>query len=186
MTTVSAEKSTASGMNDLFHGGFHQLHADNQNQHCHHQPRKIFISGVSIGMVCVRRLLCQTKAKERHHRGGCIRKVIHRIGNNRNRARTEALPQACRKTEAHCRKCRPRLPACLHQYAPAYSPHPYNFLQKALTKALSYPLPPIFSSSFFIRLSYYHITLKSELQPQTTATLHKKSPLFLFRNRGTV
>ena len=40
--------------------------------------------------------------------------------------------------------------------------------------------PPIFSSSFFIRLSYYHITLKSELQPQTTATLHKKAPYSFF------
>ena len=84
-------------MNDLFYRGFHQLHADNQNQHCHHQPRKIFISGVSIGMVCVRRLLCQTKAKESHHRGGCIRKVIHRIGNNRNRARQKPCHKLAEK-----------------------------------------------------------------------------------------
>ena len=55
----------------------------NYHDHCRHgKTRQIFISGMAIGMIFIRRLLRQLKTDECYNSAGCIGQVIHSIRRN--------------------------------------------------------------------------------------------------------
>ena len=77
-------------MQDLFQAALGQLHADDQNHHCHRQPGQVLIAGVAIGVVVVGRFCCQLKAQQADHAGGRIRQVVQCVRHNGNAAEHRA------------------------------------------------------------------------------------------------
>ena len=75
-------KFNGRGVEDFLKAGPGQLEADDDDQRSHGQPGKVFIPGMAVGMVLVRRTLCQTEAKQGDDGAGGVGQVVHGVGGN--------------------------------------------------------------------------------------------------------
>ena len=73
------------GVEDLPHRGLGQVRPDHQDQRGHHQAGDVFIPGVAVGVVGIRRLLGHAEPQQGHHRGGRVREVVHPVGHKGHR-----------------------------------------------------------------------------------------------------
>ena len=73
-------------MKYLRRGGFCQIGADQQDQSRDHEAGYIFVAGVAVGMISVRRLLRHAEPQQRHQRRGSVRQIVDGVGDDRDRA----------------------------------------------------------------------------------------------------
>lgn len=84
------------GRNDLFHGGFAELEADEDDDHGNDESRDVLDSAVSEGVVLVGLLLRHTEADERDDGGACVGQIVEGIRHDGDRT----AEQTCKKFNA--------------------------------------------------------------------------------------
>ena len=84
------------GRNDLLHGRFTELKADEDDEHGDDESRDVFDSAVSEGVVLVGLLLRHTEADERNDGRACIGQVVEGVRHNGDCT----AEQTCKKFDA--------------------------------------------------------------------------------------
>lgn len=99
------------GVEDLPHRGLGQVRPDHQDQRSHHQAGDVFIPGVAVGVVGIRRLLGHAEPQQGHHRGGPRPRGCSPRRPQGPPTRKTPPPAPCPGTAGRCTGCPPPPPA---------------------------------------------------------------------------